>query len=395
MTASYNYWLVALSLAIAICASHTALDLAGRTAVARGRAWFAWLVGGAASMGLGIWSMHYIGMLAFSLPVPINYHVPTVLYSLLAAVFSSGVALFVASRSRMTWWSAAAGSVVMGGGIAAMHYTGMYAMRLHAHMSWNVGIVSLSVAIAVVVCLVALLLAFRFRSETRVVAPLKLASAVVMGIAVVAMHYTGMAGARFLPSAEPMSAASVTKTASITTLGLNSIVLVTFVVLVGATLTSLADRRITAQVLAIAQAAEEANRSKSEFLANMSHEIRTPMNGVIGMTELVLDGELTHEQRENLGIVKASANALLTVINDILDFAKIESGKLQLDPIDFDPRDTIGDTALAIGHKAHQQGLELVVDVDPAVPRLLHGDAGRLRQVLVNLIGNAVKFTPA
>ena len=176
------------------------------------------------------------------------------LYSLLAAVFASGVARFVVSRSRMTWWSAIAGSVVMGSGIAAMHYTGMAAMRLHAHMSWNVGIVSLSVAIAVVVSLVALLLAFRFRSETGAFAPLKIASAVVMGIAVVAMHYTGMAGARFLPSADAMSMAH---TASITSLGLNGIVLVTFVVLIGATLTSLADRRFTAQALEIALHASE------------------------------------------------------------------------------------------------------------------------------------------
>ena len=275
MTATYNYWLVALSLVIAICASHTALDLAGRTAAARGRMWVAWLVGGAASMGLGIWSMHYIGMLAFSLPVPISYHLPTVLYSLLAAVFSSGVALFVVSRSRMSWLSAIVGSLVMGSGIAAMHYTGMHAMRLHAHMSWNVGIVLLSVAIAVVVCLVALLLAFRFRSETRSVAPLKIASAVVMGIAVVAMHYTGMAGARFLPSAEAMNMAN---TASITALGLNGIVLVTFVVLIGATLTALADRRFSAQALELALNASE-ERYRRFFERSLSGVYRSTTDG--------------------------------------------------------------------------------------------------------------------
>jgi two-component system, sensor histidine kinase and response regulator len=399
LVGSYDYRLVGLSVIIAICASYAALDLAGRVTAAHGRARAIWLTGGAAAMGLGIWSMHYIGMLAYTLPIPVLYDWPTVLVSLLAAMAASGIALYVVSRPTMRHWHTVAGSIFMGSGIAAMHYVGMAAMRLTAMCSFNMTLVMCSVALAVVISYVALWLAFRAREDSKGNFLRKILSATVMGAAIPVMHYTGMAAATFSISGVSSGmglgmSSNLSHAIGISSLGTLGITLVTMLVLVIAVLTSVVDRQYSAKTLELKlQLAEAANRAKSEFLANMSHEIRTPMNGIIGMTELALETQLTAEQREYLTMVKTSADSLLVVINDILDFSKIEAGKFHLDQTTFILRDSLEETTRTLSVMAGEKGLELLCDIRADVPKQVVGDPTRLRQIVMNLIGNAIKFT--
>jgi two-component system sensor histidine kinase/response regulator len=513
LVGSYDYRLVALSVLLSIAASYAALDIAGRVTATRGNIRLLWLASGAAAMGSGIWSMHYIGMLAFRLPVVVYYDWPTVLISLLCAVFASAVALFVVSRQKMGLRQAAVGSFVMGSGIAGMHYVGMAAMRLPAMCTYVHGLVVLSVMLAILISLVALRLTFRLREEVPSQHRQKAASALVMGAAIPIMHYTGMAAARFSSSAAPLDMAHAV---NISTLGTAGIAVVTAVVLGGAVLTSVVDRRFAAQASALEferryhllveavqviiwrknlsssafnfvnqeaesllgysseqwianptfwidhihpddraqvesccrtaeqenvpqkfehrmmtargetvwlrslirvisaetqssemvgvmvdiserkraqEAAEAGNRAKSEFLDNMSHEFRTPMNGVLGMAELLLDTNLADEQREYLNMLKMSADSLLAIINDVLDFSRIEAGKLDMDPIEFKVREIVQGVTQTFVSAAHQKNLKLDSRIANEVPEVLVGDPLRLRQILVNLVGNAVKFT--
>jgi two-component system sensor histidine kinase/response regulator len=390
LVGTYDSRLVGLSIVISICASYAALDLASRVTATRGWTQRAWLGGGATAMGIGIWSMHYIGMLAFTLPIPVSYDWPTVLASLLAAILASAVALYVVSQRRLNVWSATIGSLFMGAGIAAMHYVGMEAMRLQAMCAFSVPMVTLSIALAIVISFVALWLVFHVGEGIKGHLGRKIGSALVMGAAIPVMHYTGMGAASFMASSIPPD---LSHAVNITTLGTAGITFVTMMVLGFAVLTSIADRKFSAQILQKIEIAEAASLAKSEFLANMSHEIRTPLNGIIGMTELTLETPLSEEQREYLGMVKQSADSLLTVINDILDFSKIEAGKMSLESAEFNLRETLEETIRTFSLRAGAKGLELICDIPSSIPQLVLGDTERLRQVLVNLLGNAVKFT--
>jgi NO-binding membrane sensor protein with MHYT domain len=227
LVATYDIRLVALSVGIAICASYVALDLAGRVNAARNNARIAWLIGGAVAMGTGIWSMHFIGMLAYRLPVQVYYHVPTVILSLVAAIAASFVALFMVSRPSVSVLHVIVGSLLIAGGISGMHYTGMAAMRLPAMHQWDPTLVIMSVAVALIVALAALGLTFMFREEGHDQV-LKGICAIIMGFAVPAMHYTGMAAVSFkaMPETPDLS-----NSVDISGVANSAIIAVTFVVL--------------------------------------------------------------------------------------------------------------------------------------------------------------------
>ena len=254
MAGTYNHWVVALSLLVAILASYTALDLASRITASAGAAAVSWLLGGAFAMGMGIWSMHFIGMLAFSLPIPMAYDVGTTLVSMLIAIVVSGFALLTASRSSLSPRNLAAGGVLMGIGISSMHYTGMAAMEVQPRIEYDALLFSASVAVAIAASTAALWLAFTLRSRDKRRMYARLASAVIMGIAIVGMHYTGMAAANFAPDTICLSGPLANNNWMAATLAV-----ITFLLLCGTLSLSVLDASMESKNAKIASSLRDAN----------------------------------------------------------------------------------------------------------------------------------------
>ena len=261
VSASYSPSLVFISLCVAILASYTALDLAARIATARGRTVYLWMSGGALAMGFGVWSMHFIGMLALELPLDLGYDLGLTLWSLLVAILSSGFALWVVSQPRLPALQLMFGALVMGAGISAMHYSGMAALRMQPGIDYDPTLVALSLVIAVGASAAALSIAFRLRRHTPYVHLVRAGASIIMGLAIVGMHYTGMAAANF-----PVGSFCGAAVDGLSGKGLDNLVLVSsLAVLIIALLTSIFDARLDASTAALANSLTLANEELTKL----------------------------------------------------------------------------------------------------------------------------------
>ncbi|MGA8441872.1 MAG: MHYT domain-containing protein [Candidatus Sulfotelmatobacter sp.] len=395
LTGSYDPLQVALSVLIAISASYAALDLAGRVTATSGRARLIWLIGGSTAMGIGIWAMHYVGMLAFRLPVLLEYDWPTVLLSLLVGILCSAFALVVVSRKRMGLTYALYGSVIMGCGIAGLHYVAMAAMRLPAECRFDFRLVALSVVLAVLFSFTALWLEFYFRDEPKNSAWRKLGSALVMGVAISAMHYTGMAAATFIPAA---SAVDQSHAVTISSLGTLGIAAATLQVLGLAVLSSLVDRRFDAQALELALAETRLElahvariATMGELTASIAHEINQPLTAVVNygnfaMRQVASGAPNLQELRETIVEIVNDGTRASAVISRIR--ALLQKGAP--DRIGLDINEVIREVMILVRHEATQSRVSVRLDLAADVPRVL-GDRVQLQQVLINLVVNSIE----
>ena len=410
LTGYYDAPLVLISIVVAVLASYTALSLAGRVTQSPGTPGRWWIAGGAFAMGTGIWSMHFVGMLAFRLPIPLGFDFGITLLSWAIPVTVSVLALWQVSRPRLHLRQLAVSALLMGLGINAMHYVGMAALRMQPGIAWNWQLVLASIAIAIAASLASLWIAFRLRdTDSPNIVLYRGGAAVVMGFAIVGMHYTGMAAADF-PAGSVCGAAG----GSFTLTQLAVLVIVATVsVLAIALLTSVYDARLEArsQVLALSQRtaterqelldrervarleAERLSALKDEFLATLSHELRTPLNAILGWVQLLRLKKDEAALAKGLETIERNARLQAQLIDDLLDMSRIVSGTVRLETQAVDAARVVEAAVEAVRPAAFAKQVAIEARLDHHAGRVW-ADAGRLQQVAWNLLTNAVKFTP-
>ncbi|MDZ5650321.1 MHYT domain-containing protein [Nitrospirillum sp. BR 11828] len=427
----HDPWLILLSYLTAVFASFVALNMTERMMGAAGRSRLAWHLGAACALGGGIWSMHFIGMLALRVAVPVAWELRLTLASLVTAILFVALGMEAVRHGRTSVSRFILAGAGVGLGIAAMHYTGMAAMEVPGQVAYRPGLFALSILIAMGAATVALLLSVSLRQGWH-----RALAAIVMGLAICGTHYTGMAAT--VLTLDPLAPAP-TDVAR----GPLAIIVAgaTYGLLMLALVTALADRRLNAATereaerlklvnraleaevterrraeeellraregleeavaertrdLAAARVrAEAANQAKSEFLASMSHELRTPLNAVLGFAQLMdynkVQEPMTPKQQRGVQQILKNGNHLLRLIDDVLDLARIDAGQLTLSLEPVNPRQVVDDVLTALQPVAEKARVAVITALPDASPPVL-ADRTRLVQVISNLISNAIKY---
>jgi NO-binding membrane sensor protein with MHYT domain/CheY-like chemotaxis protein len=384
----YSPLIVILSVLIAIQASYTALDLAGRITLADGRERPAWVAGGAIAMGVGIWSMHFVGMLALHLPVPITYAAELVLLSVLVAVAASALAFHVVSRRTLTWWALALSALSMGPAIAGMHYIGMAAMRVEAGLHYDLRLVGASVAIAVVASFVGLWLAYRFRGdESRRAGFRRLVGGTVMGGAIAGMHYTGMAAATFTADGHPARALGGLLATRELTL---AVTFGTVLILAMGLLAAKMDRWFRAR-LEIEERRREAQKLEAigQLAGGIAHDFNNILTAINNYAEFV-SASLPPDapEQSDLAGIREAADRAAALTAQLLAFGR----KQIVQPAVLDLREVLGEAGRLL-RRLIGEHIKVEVEAPPPLSPVL-ADRAQLIQVVLNLAINARDAMP-
>jgi NO-binding membrane sensor protein with MHYT domain/nitrogen-specific signal transduction histidine kinase/CheY-like chemotaxis protein len=385
---AYSPLLVILSVLIASAASYTALDLAGRVTAARGRERLAWLAGGSLAMGVGIWSMHFVGMLAFRLPVPIGYQPGRVLLSVLVAVAASALALVVVSRPKVGLPALAVGALCMGPAIAGMHYIGMAALNVPATMHFDVGLVVVSVGVAIAASFVGLTLAYRFRlDESADGVARRMASGLVMGLAIAGMHYTGMAAARFTtPGRTGSSVGGLLATRDLAT----GVAVGAFVILALGLVGATVDRWLRRRALSI-ELKQQSQKLEAigQLAGGIAHDFNNLLTAILGNAAFVLESTPPEDPRhEDMREIERAATRAAELTHQLLAFSR----KQVLQPRSLDLNAALAQIMRMLTRLVGEH-IEVTVLPEPALGRV-QVDAAQLEQVIVNLVVNARDAMP-
>ena len=389
----HNYYLVTLSFIIAMFASYTALDLVSSLSSSKGKIKWLWLIGGSLAMGIGIWSMHFIGMLAFSIHgVSIYYDVPLVILSIVVAVLASALALYLIADKQPTIKTYTIGSLVMGSAIAGMHYIGIASMIMSAEIHWNYFYVFLSVLVAIGASCAALFASFKLREDVSLRGfAYRGLGGVLMGIAIAGMHYTGMAAMSFtiIVDAIPDTHQTLLATDSLAAAVIIGTILILALALTGANI----DRALTKRSF-INDLLKEGIHARDKFLSIASHELKTPLTSLKLQVQIILrhiESEEFEKQKaiKMLNKTDLSLNRIDSLVNDMLDISRITSGKLSFNKERSDLYEMIMDVVERVKPQFDQAGVALDVHGKSVFG---HFDMFRIEQVLSNLLSNALKY---